>query len=104
MPPVAVWVDGDLAVNLWGGTADATGVRPWQYDTLASIFSASKALTSTCIHLLADRGELDLQAPIAECWPEFAQAGKQTHHRRHGDEPSLRRDRAAHPPDANGDP
>ena len=74
---VAVWVDGDLAVNLWGGSADAAGQRPWQDDTLASIFSASKALTSTCIHLLADRGELDLHSPVAEYWPEFAQAGKQ---------------------------
>ena len=74
---VAIWVDGELAVNLWGGTADAANKRPWQEDTLASIFSGSKALTSTCIHLLADRGELDLQAPVAEYWPEFAQAGKQ---------------------------
>jgi CubicO group peptidase (beta-lactamase class C family) len=74
---VAVWVDGNLAVNLWGGSTDATHELPWQEDTLASIFSGSKALTSTCIHLLADRGELDLQSPVAEYWPEFAQAGKQ---------------------------
>ena len=74
---VAVWVDGDLAVNLWGGSADAAATKPWQDHTLASIFSASKALTSTCIHLLADRGELDLGAPVAKYWPEFAQAGKQ---------------------------
>ena len=74
---VSVWVDGDLAVNLWGGSADAAGQRPWHEDTLASIFSGSKALTSTCIHLLADRGELDLHSPVADYWPEFAQAGKQ---------------------------
>ncbi len=74
---VAVWVDGDLAVNLWGGSADAARQRPWQDDTLASIFSGSKGLTSTCIHLLADRGEIDLHSPVAEYWPEFAQAGKQ---------------------------
>ena len=41
---VAVWVDGDLAVNLWGGSADTAGLRPWREDTLASIFSGSKAL------------------------------------------------------------
>ena len=41
---VAVWVDGELAVNLWGGSADAAGLRPWHEDTLASIFSGSKAL------------------------------------------------------------
>ena len=74
---VAVWVDGELAVNLSGGTADGARERPWHQDTLASIFSGSKALASTCIHLLADRGELDLYAPVAEYWPEFAQAGKQ---------------------------
>lgn len=74
---VAVWVDGDLVVNLWGGSADAAGVRPWRADTLASIYSGSKGLTSTCIHLLADRGELDLDAPVARYWPEFGQAGKE---------------------------
>ncbi len=74
---VAIWVDGELAVNLWGGSTDTAKQQPWQQDTLASIFSGSKALTSTCIHLLADRGELDLNAPVADYWPEFAQAGKQ---------------------------
>jgi CubicO group peptidase (beta-lactamase class C family) len=74
---VAIWVDGDLAVNLWGGTADVTSRAPWQQDTLASVFSGSKALTSTCIHLLADRGEIDLYSPVSDYWPQFAQAGKQ---------------------------
>jgi CubicO group peptidase (beta-lactamase class C family) len=73
---VAVWVEGDLVVNLWGGWADAASRRPWRVNTLASIYSGSKGLTSTCIHLLADRGELDLQAPVARYWPEFGQAGK----------------------------
>lgn len=44
---VAVWVDGELAVNLWGGATDTAKQQPWQQDTLASIFSGSKALTST---------------------------------------------------------
>ncbi|WP_099021709.1 serine hydrolase domain-containing protein [Mycolicibacterium palauense] len=74
---VAVWVDGELVVDLWGGSADATGRRPWRQDTLASIFSGTKGLTSTCVHLLADRGELDLAAPVSRYWPEFGQAGKQ---------------------------
>lgn len=74
---VAVWVDGDLVVNLWGGYADAQRRRHWRQDTLASIFSGSKGLTSTCVHLLADRGEIDLHAPVASYWPEFAQSGKQ---------------------------
>lgn len=74
---VAVWVDGQLVVNLWGGHADAARRRPWRQDTLASVFSGSKGLTSTCVHLLADRGELDLDAPVARYWPEFGQAGKE---------------------------
>ncbi len=74
---VAAWVGGDLVVNLWGGSADAAGRRPWREDTLAAVLSGTKGLTSTCIHLLADRGELDLNAPVARYWPEFGQAGKQ---------------------------
>jgi len=75
---VAVWVDGDLVVNLWGGYTDAARTQPWQQDTLASVFSGSKGLTSTCVHLLADRGEIDLHAPVAAYWPEFGQAGKES--------------------------
>jgi CubicO group peptidase (beta-lactamase class C family) len=74
---VAVWVEGDLVVNLWGGFADAAGLRPWRRDTLTSVYSGSKGLTSTCVHLLADRGQVDLHAPVARYWPEFGQAGKQ---------------------------
>ena len=72
---VAVWVEGALVVNLWGGWADGGRQRPWREDTLASIFSGSKGLTSTCMHLLADRGEIDLHAPVVKYWPEFGQAG-----------------------------
>ncbi len=74
---VAVWVDGDLVVNLWGGYADLRRRRRWRENTLASVFSGTKALTSTCVHLLADRGEIDLYSPVARYWPEFGQAGKQ---------------------------
>jgi CubicO group peptidase (beta-lactamase class C family) len=74
---VAIWVEGDLVVNLWGGWANAARTTPWSQDTLASIYSGTKGLTSTCIHLLVDRGELDLDTPVAEYWPEFGQAGKE---------------------------
>ncbi|HZC91899.1 MAG TPA: serine hydrolase domain-containing protein [Mycobacterium sp.] len=74
---VAAWVDGELVVNLWAGTADTAGTRPWQVDTMATVLSGTKGLTSTCIHQLVERGELDLNAPVARYWPEFAQAGKQ---------------------------
>ncbi|MEV3904268.1 serine hydrolase domain-containing protein [Mycobacterium sp. NPDC050551] len=74
---VAVWVDGDLVVKLWGGWADEERTRPWREDTLAAVYSGTKGLTSTCIHLLADRGELRLDKPVADYWPEFGQAGKE---------------------------
>jgi CubicO group peptidase (beta-lactamase class C family) len=74
---VAAWVDGELVVNLWAGTADAAGTRPWQVDTLATVLSGTKGLTSTCVHQLVERGELALDAPVAHYWPEFGQAGKE---------------------------
>jgi CubicO group peptidase (beta-lactamase class C family) len=74
---VAAWVDGELVVNLWAGTADAAGTRPWQVDTVATVLSGTKGLTSTCVHQLVERGELDLDAPVARYWPEFGQAGKE---------------------------
>ena len=74
---VAVWVDGNLVVNLWGGSADAAGTRPWQQNTLTTVLSGTKGLSATCFHQLADSGELDLQAPVARYWPEFGQAGKE---------------------------
>lgn len=74
---VAAFADGELVVNLWAGSADAAGTRPWRENTLAAIMSGTKGLTSTCVHQLAERGVLDLDAPVARYWPEFGQAGKQ---------------------------
>jgi CubicO group peptidase (beta-lactamase class C family) len=73
---VAAWVDDELVVNLWGGSADAAGTTPWREDTLGTVLSGSKGLTSSCVHHLAAAGEIDLDAPVARYWPEFAQAGK----------------------------
>ena len=74
---VAAWVDGRLVVDLWGGWRDPDNQYGWEQDTLASVYSGSKGLTSTCIHLLAERGLIDINQPVAAYWPEFAQAGKQ---------------------------
>jgi len=74
---VAVTVDGEAVVDLWGGHADAAGTRTWERDTLVNVYSTSKGMTALCAHLLVDRGELDLDAPVARYWPEFGQAGKQ---------------------------
>lgn len=72
----AATIDGRLVVDLWGGWADATRSRRWTRDTIVNVFSTTKAMTAVCAHLLADRGQLDFDAPVARYWPEFAQAGK----------------------------
>ena len=74
----AASVDGRLVVDLWGGFADAAGTRPWERDTILNVWSVTKAMTSLCAHVLVDRGLLDLDAPVAEYWPEFAAAGKES--------------------------
>ncbi|MFF3322554.1 serine hydrolase domain-containing protein [Streptomyces sp. NPDC002889] len=74
---VTVMLDGRSVVDLWGGWADAGRTRPWQSDTLVNVWSTTKGPTALCAHLLADRGQLDLDAPVATYWPEFAAAGKE---------------------------
>jgi CubicO group peptidase (beta-lactamase class C family) len=73
---VCVYRHGRKVVDLWGGLADAGTGRPWTRDTLQLVYSATKAATATCAHLLAQRGELDLDKPAADYWPEFAAQGK----------------------------
>ena len=68
----AVTLHGEPVVDLWGGFADAARTRPWQRDTIVNVFSTTKAMTALCAHLLVDRGRLDLDAPVARLWPEFA--------------------------------
>jgi CubicO group peptidase (beta-lactamase class C family) len=72
----AVTVDGELVVDLWGGYIDAARTTPWRRDTIINTFSTTKTMTALSALVLADRGELDLDAPIAKYWPEFAAAGK----------------------------
>ncbi|MFI2283395.1 serine hydrolase domain-containing protein [Nocardia beijingensis] len=73
---VCVYRDGRPVVDLWGGTADPETGRAWRRDTLQLVYSATKGVVATITHLLAQRGELDLDAPVAHYWPEFAAAGK----------------------------
>ena len=68
---------GELVADLWGGVADVETGRPWAEDTMVVVYSSTKGATATCAHMLADAGRLDLDAPVAEYWPEFAQAGKE---------------------------
>ncbi|AZM56767.1 esterase [Streptomyces sp. WAC 01529] len=73
---VAATVDGVFVVDLWGGAADRSCGRPWERDTLVNVYSTTKGMTALCAHLLVERGELDLDAPVARYWPKFAAAGK----------------------------
>lgn len=73
---VAVMKDGVLLVDLWAGWKDRAGTQPWERDTVVQVFSTSKILLSICMLILADRGQLDLDAPVSRYWPEFGQGGK----------------------------
>ncbi|MBB5934340.1 serine hydrolase domain-containing protein [Streptomyces zagrosensis] len=73
---VCVYQGGRPVVDLWGGIADLETSRPWERDTLQLVYSATKGATATAAHLLAQRGALDLDAPVATYWPEFAANGK----------------------------
>ena len=74
---VAITLDGAPIVDLWGGAADAARTRPWQRDTIVNVYSTTKGVTALCAHRLVEAGKLDLDAPVARYWPEFAQAGKE---------------------------
>jgi CubicO group peptidase (beta-lactamase class C family) len=79
---VAVTVDGELVVDCWGGTIDDAGT-PWAEDTIINVWSTTKTMAALSALLLADRGELDLHAPVATYWPEFAANGKDSIEVRH---------------------
>ncbi|MFX1358593.1 MAG: serine hydrolase domain-containing protein [Promethearchaeota archaeon] len=72
----AVMLEGKMVVDLWSGFTDAAQTQPWQEDTIVNVFSTTKVMTALCVHILVDKGLIDLDAPVANYWPEFAQAGK----------------------------
>src|SRR5580765_561653 len=74
---LAVYADGRRVVDLWGGYADAARTRPWQRDTIVNLYSVGKAISAICALRLVDAGRLDLDAPVARYWPEFARANKE---------------------------
>ncbi len=73
---LSIYLDGRQIVDLWGGFANHEKTRPWLRDTLVNVFSTTKGITALCAHQLIERGELELDAPVARYWPEFAQNGK----------------------------
>jgi len=73
---VAIFVDGEPVVDLWGGHFDGTYTRSFDRDTIVQGYSSTKTITALCALVLADRGGIDLDAPVAKYWPEFAAEGK----------------------------
>ncbi|MEM1057819.1 MAG: serine hydrolase domain-containing protein [Verrucomicrobiota bacterium] len=74
---VAVYHRGELIADAWGGTTDASGQVPIDGETLFPVFSVTKGITSTLVHRLVERGQLDCGAPLARYWPEYGCRGKE---------------------------
>jgi CubicO group peptidase (beta-lactamase class C family) len=74
---LVVDIDGDLVVDMWGGFCDQARTVPWTERTITNVWSSTKTVTSLAALMLADRDELDVDAPVARYWPEFAAAGKE---------------------------
>src|SRR3954467_12043336 len=74
---IAMDVDGDTVVDIWGGYRDEGRTTPWTRDTIVNVWSTTKTITALAVLTLAEQGRLDLDAPVAEYWPEFAANGKE---------------------------
>ncbi|TLX53046.1 EstA family serine hydrolase [Stutzerimonas nosocomialis] len=73
---LCVQIGGETVVDLWAGVADTAGEQVWQSDTLVNLFSCTKTFAAVAVLQLVEEGKLDLDAPVARVWPEFAQNGK----------------------------
>src|SRR5262245_1947216 len=69
-------LEGEVVVVLWGGFADPGKTRAWERDTIVNVYSTTKTMTALTALLVADRGGIDFDAPVARYWPEFAANGK----------------------------
>ncbi|HTZ10496.1 MAG TPA: serine hydrolase domain-containing protein, partial [Acidimicrobiales bacterium] len=74
----AAYHRGRKVVDLWGGVADRRTGLPWEEDTVVLVYSTTKGVTAMCANRLAQEGLLEVEAPVARYWPEFAQAGKES--------------------------
>jgi CubicO group peptidase (beta-lactamase class C family) len=73
---VAVDLDGETVVDLWGGYRDEARTTPWTEDTIVNVWSTTKCVLSLAALMLVEQGELDLDAPVGDYWPEFSAKGK----------------------------
>ena len=80
---IAVVHRDEMVVDIWGGYADAEKTKPWERDTIVNVWSTTKTMTFLVALMLADRGQLDFNAPVATYWPEFATNGKENIQVRH---------------------
>lgn len=80
---VALTLNGEMLVDLWGGWTDPEKTTPWAENTITNVWSTTKTMTSLCALVLVERGELDVFAPVATYWPEFAANGKEAIEVRH---------------------
>jgi CubicO group peptidase (beta-lactamase class C family) len=74
---VAVTIDGELVADIWGGWVDEARTTPWERDTIVNVWSTTKTMMALSALILVERGQLDLDAPVATYWPEFAANGKE---------------------------
>jgi len=72
----SVTLNGETVVDIWGGFLDAEKTHPWKEDTIVNVYSTTKTMSFLCALVLADRGQLDFDRPVADYWPEFAANGK----------------------------
>ena len=77
---MAIWRAGEMVVDLWGGWRDEARREPWEPDTIVNVFSSTKTPMALCALLLADRGDLDVDAPVRRYWPEFSDPRVTTRH------------------------
>jgi CubicO group peptidase (beta-lactamase class C family) len=70
-------LDGEIVIDMWGGFRDQARTVPWDEHTITNVWSSTKTVTSLAALMLVDQGRLDIDAPVAKYWPEFAANGKQ---------------------------
>jgi CubicO group peptidase (beta-lactamase class C family) len=80
---IAVDLDGEVVVDLWGGYRDEARTTPWTRDTIVNVWSTTKTVLSLAALMLVDRGDLDVHAPVSGYWPEFSARGKKNIEVRH---------------------
>ncbi|NLF87450.1 beta-lactamase family protein [Candidatus Bathyarchaeota archaeon] len=74
---ISLTINGKYVIDVWAGHKDAAKTKPWEKNTIVPVFSSTKVMSNLCIHMLVDRGLVDLDQPVAKYWSEFAQNGKE---------------------------